>query len=122
MKRRDDVAFPLGFDGRGRTALADRDRHVRDLIEQVLFTAPGERVMRPTFGSGLLQLPFQPNGETLAATTEFLVRGSLQQWLGDVIDVAAVTVERDDATLRIGVRYVVRSDGRTGVAEFERTT
>jgi uncharacterized protein len=122
VNRREDVAFPLAFDGRGRTAVADRDRHVRDLIEQVLFTAPGERVMRPAFGSGLLQLPFQPNGETLATTTEFLVRGSLQQWLGDVIDVAAVSVERDDATLRIAVSYVVRRDGRGGTAVFERAT
>ncbi len=122
MKRRDDVAFPLAFDGRGRTALADFDRHVRDMIEQVLLTAPGERVMRPTFGSGLLQLPFQPNGETLATTTEFLVRGSLQQWLGDVIDVAGVSVQRDESTLRIAVSYVVRRDGRTGTAVFEQTT
>jgi phage baseplate assembly protein W len=122
VKRRDDVAFPLAFDGRGRTALADLDRHVSDMIEQVLFTAPGERVMRPTFGSGLLQLPFQPNGETLATTTEFLVRGSLQQWLGDVIDITAVTVVRDDAALRISVSYVVRRDGRNGTAVFEQAT
>jgi phage baseplate assembly protein W len=121
VKRRDDVAFPLAFDGRGRTALADPDRHVRDMIEQVLLTAPGERVMRPTFGSGLLQLPFQPNGETLATTTEFLVRGSLQQWLGDVIDVTAVSVQRDESTLRIAVSYAVRRDGRAGTAVFEQS-
>ena len=121
MNRRDDVAFPLAFDGRGRTALAAPDRHVRDMIEQVLFTAPGERVMRPTFGSGLLQLPFEPNGDVLVATTEFLVRGSLQQWLGDVIDVGNVVVANDDATLTITVGYVVRRTGAAGTAVVTRT-
>lgn len=121
MSRRDDVAFPLSFDGRGRTQLAAPDRHVRDMIEQVLFTAPGERVMRPSFGSGLLQLPFEPNSDTLVATTEFLVRGSLQQWLGDVIDVADVVVANEDSTLTISVGYVVRRTGATGTAVVTRT-
>lgn len=120
MNRRDDVAFPLGFDGRGRTALSAPDAHVRDMIEQVLFTSPGERVMRPAFGSGLLQLPFEPNGDALAATTEFLVRGSLQQWLGDVIDVAGVNVVNDDAALTITIGYVVRRTGEAGTAVFTR--
>ena len=56
-----DLDFPYHFDGRGRTATTGRDDHIRDLIEQVLFTAPGERVMRPDFGSGLLALVFEPN-------------------------------------------------------------
>ena len=56
-----NIAFPLAFDGTGRTALADRDAHIRQMIEQLLFTEPGERVMRPTFGCALLQLVFAPN-------------------------------------------------------------
>ena len=115
------VDFPYQFDSRGRTASPDDDdAHIRDLIEQVLFTTPGERVNRPDFGSGLLQLVFQPNSVELAAATQFLVQGSLQQWLGDLILVEAVEVEADDATLRVTVQYVVRrSQGRT-VAQFQR--
>ena len=75
------------------------DDHIRDLIEQVLFTAPGERVNRPNFGSGLLQLVFAPNSDELAAATQFLVQGALQQWLGDLIQVEGV--ERRERRLRL---------------------
>ena len=102
------VAFPLRFDDRGRTAGADDDRHLRDLIEQVLLTAPGERVMRPSFGSGVLQLVFAGNSPELAAATQVLVQAALQQWLGDLIAVESVEVEAADATLSIQVRYVNR--------------
>ncbi len=111
---------PVHFDGRGRTALAHDDKHVRDLIEQVLFTAPGERVNRPTFGSGLLQLVFAPNGDALAATTQQSVQASLQQWLGDVIEVDAVTVDAVDSVLRVVVSYTVRRTQQHAVAEFQR--
>ena len=69
--------YPYHFDGRGRTAATSNDAHMRDLIEQVLFTAPGERVNRPDFGSGLMQLVFAPNSDELAAATQFLVQGAL---------------------------------------------
>jgi phage baseplate assembly protein W len=113
------VDYPLSFDGRGQTARTDDDDHVRDLIEQVLFTSPGERVNRPTFGCGLLQLVFGPNSNEVAATTQFLVQGSLQQWLGDLIEVAGVEVENDDATLRIAVQYRVRRTQQIQLAQFE---
>jgi Bacteriophage baseplate protein W len=109
------VDFPYAIDRRGRTAGTSEDDHVRDLIEQVLFTAPGERVNRPDFGSGLLQLFFAPNSDELASATQFLVKGSLQQWLGDVIQVDEVTVESVESSLRVTVVYTVRrtQDRRT---------
>jgi phage baseplate assembly protein W len=110
--------FPYRFDGHGRTAATDRDDHIRDLIEQVLFTAPGERVMRPDFGSGLLALVFEPNSTTLAATTQVLVQGALQQHLGHLIAVQAVEVANDDAALRVDVRYTVLLDRTTHSASF----
>jgi hypothetical protein len=114
------IDYPFHFDSRGRTADATEDDHIRDLIEQVLFTAPGERVNRPTFGSGLMQLIFAPNGDELATTTQFLAQGALQQWLGDVIQVEAVSVESVDATLRVMVHYQVRRSGQRRVAQFTR--
>ena len=92
--------FPYNLDGRGRTAATGEDDHIRDLIEQVLFTQPGERVNRPDFGSGLLQLVFAPNSEELAAALQFTVQAALQQWLGDRIEVDGVQVEAVDSTLR----------------------
>lgn len=112
------IDFPLHFDGRGRTAQTGEDEHIRDLIQQVLLTAPGERVMRPGFGSGVLQLVFAGNSQELAATTQFLTQGALQQWLGDLIAVEAVEVSAQDAALNIEVRYVVRRTGAAGAARF----
>ena len=114
------IDFPFRFDGRGRTAEATEDDHIRDLIELVLFTAPGERVNRPTFGSGVLGLVFAPNGDALAAAAQFTVQGALQQWLGELIVVEAVEVESEDSTLRIRVQYVVRRTQQREVAQFER--
>jgi phage baseplate assembly protein W len=112
--------YPYHFDGRGRTAETTDDDHLRDLIEQVLFTAPGERVNRPTFGSGVMQLVFAPNSDALASATQQMVQGALQQWLGDLIQVQTVDVQNEDATLRIQIQYIVRRTQQTQVAQFTR--
>jgi Bacteriophage baseplate protein W len=111
-----ELDFPYHFDGRGRTA--DAADHIRDLIEQVLFTSPGERVMRPDFGSGLLAMVFEPNSTALAATSQMLIQGALQQHLGDLIAVQGVEVEAIDSTFRVEVRYVVLADGAEATASF----
>jgi hypothetical protein len=115
------VDYPFYIDGRGRTGQTDQDDHIRDMIEQVLFTSPGERVNRPTFGSGVMQLVFEPNSGPLAATAQLTIQGALQQWLGDVIMVEAVQVENVDSTLNITIQYIVRRSQRRQVAEFSRT-
>ena len=112
--------YPFQFDGRGRTTETNSDGHIRDLIEQVLFTAPGERVNRPTFGSGVMQLVFAPNSDALASATQQLVQGALQQWLGDLIQVQSVDVQNEDATLRIQIQYIVRRTQQAQVAQFTR--
>jgi phage baseplate assembly protein W len=114
----DTLDYPYHFDGRGRTATTDRADHIRDLIEQVLLTSPGERVMRPEFGTGLLTLVFEPNSTTLAATTQFLVQSGLQQHLAGLIAVTSVEVENIDATLQVTVRYIVLSEGTPQQATF----
>ena len=114
------IDYPFHFDGRGRTAQTGSEDHIRDMIEQVLFTSPGERVNRPTFGSGVMQLLFAPNSDALASATQLTVQGALQQWLGDLILVESVDVENDDATLRVRVQYVVRRTPERQAAEFVR--
>ena len=115
-----NVNFPFQFDTRGHTAEAGDEKHIRDLIEQVLFTSPGERVNRPTFGSGLMQLVFQPNSDELAATTRLLVQGSLQQWLGELIQADDVQVENEDSSLQVKIVYIIRRTQKRQVAEFKR--
>jgi Bacteriophage baseplate protein W len=116
-----DFDFPYHVDGRGRTATTGGDDHLRDLIEQVLFTAPGERVMRPDFGSGLLGLVFEPGGPELVATTQHLVQGALQQELGHLIAVDSVEVSQFEGALTVSVSYVaLRTQERTA-ATFSRS-
>ena len=114
------IDYPFHFDGRGRTAQTRSEDHIKDMIEQVLFTSPGERVNRPTFGSGVMQLLFAPNSDALASATQLTVQGALQQWLGDLILVESVDVENEDATLRVRVQYVVRRTQERQTAEFVR--
>lgn len=114
------IDFPYHVDSRGRTAATDQDDHIRDLIEQVLFTAPGERVNRPTFGSGVMQLLFAPNSDELATAVQVMVQGALQQWLGDLIQVEAVDAEHQESTLLVTVRYVVKRNQQRQVAQFSR--
>lgn len=113
-----NIDFPYTFDTRGRTAATTDDDHIRDLIEQVLFTSPGERVNRPNFGSGLLQLVFAGNSDALAAATQLTVQAALQQWLGDLIEVETVRVEREDATLQVTLQYLIRRSQDRQIAQF----
>jgi uncharacterized protein len=115
------VDFPLHFDPRGRTATTDESDHVRDLIEQLLFTAPGERVNRPEFGSGLLQMVFAPTGPEVAAALQFAIQAALQRWLGDIVDVRGLEVAGDDATLRVALEYAVRRTGEVRRESFARS-
>lgn len=109
-----DVAFPLAVSSRGRTVPADRTSHVRQLIELTLFTSPGERVNRPDFGCGVLDLVFEQPNSTMVSATTALIRGSLQHWLADEIEIRTLDVGIDGATLHITVGYL---DRRTRRAE-----
>lgn len=116
-----NVDFPFHLDGRGLSAETDAADHVRDLIEQVLFTSPGERVNRPDFGTPLMQLVFAPNSDELATTLQLLVRSALQQWLGDLIRVDDVVAESRDSVLSVSVRYTLLLTQEAGSAELSRT-
>ncbi|MFJ1708992.1 GPW/gp25 family protein [Kitasatospora sp. NPDC088346] len=110
------LSFPLRTDGTGRTADADPERHVRELIELVLLTEPGERVMRPDFGCGLRALVFAPLGDVLVTATEALIRAQLHTWVDDVAAVDRVDAEaREDGALVVTVAYRRRADNAVGV-------
>ena len=99
-----DANFPYQFDGRGRTAdpLANL---LRQMVEQVLFTMPGERVNLPDFGSGLMQLTFAPNSAEMAAATQFTVQGALQKWMSGLIKVQSVVATAVESTITVRVTY-----------------
>jgi phage baseplate assembly protein W len=108
-----NVGYPFHFQPWHRSAEDDDDAHIRDMIEQVLFTVPGERVNRPDFGCGLRQYVFAPNGPQVEAALQVVVRSALQRWLGDVLVVQELEVLREDAALRVVLDYVVRSSGQS---------
>ena len=122
MMNRTYFDYPFHLDGRGRSAETDDNDHVRDLIFQVLFTSPGERVNRPDFGCGLKRLIFMPNSDALAISTQAIVRGALRRWLGRVIKVESVAVEAVDAQLKVKVVYARRTTGERFAEEFIQTS
>lgn len=116
-----NIDFPLWFDAKGRTATTDDADHIREMIEELLFTSPGERVNQPDFGSGLLQLVFAPNSTELAAALQFTTQAAVQRYLGDLIDLQDLTVTAQDATLSVTVKYVIRSTQQQQVNTFVRS-
>src|SRR6476620_4603843 len=116
-----NIDFPFHFDQRGRTATTGYDDHVRDMIEEFLFTNPGERVNRPDFGAGLLQLVFAPNSPELATAVQFTIQAGLQRWLSDLIEVRNLQVTSEAAVLRVDVSYFVRRTQEQQTTQFTRT-
>jgi len=113
-------SFPFRVDRRGRSATTDVESYVRELVEQVLFTSPGERVNRPDFGTGLGQLVFAPNSPELASAMERVVQGAIQQWLGEVVVIEAIEIESADERLTVTVKYRLRGAPQSVTATYER--
>ena len=116
-----NIDYPFHFDQRGRTATTGDNDHIRDMIEELLFTNPGERVNQPDFGSGLLQMVFAPNSPELAAALQFTMQAALVRFLGDLIDVSSLQVTANDSTLNVTLNYLVRATQETRTDTFQRT-
>lgn len=114
-----EVGFPFQLDTRGRAADPGWEQHVHDMVELVLFTAPGERVNRPDFGCGLLELIFAPETAEEVNVVQHLARAQLQRWLGDVITVESLTVDVQETTLTLNVEYQLIDIGEQRIATFE---
>lgn len=117
-----NIAYPYQISANGRTSVSNATQHVQDLVEQVLFTAPGERVNQPTFGSGVSQLVFAPNGSSYIGSYQALVQSALQQWLSTLISVQNLQVDSQDATLDIIVQYTILSTQQQQLEQFSLTT
>ena len=113
-----EIAFPFQVTPHGRVAGATWEQHVEQMIMQVLFTAPGERVNRPDFGCGVMSLVFAGESDALVAATQFLIQGSLQRWLGDVIVVNGVLVQAVESTFSITIQYTLKATGAPQSATY----
>ena len=115
-----NIDFPFHISGDGRTAETGDDDHIRDMIEELLFTSHGERVNRPDFGSGLLQMVFAPNSPEVATALQFSLQADLQRWLGDLIELQTLEVTSVDSSLLITIQYLVRRTNERQAAQFTR--
>ncbi len=104
--------YPYSVGGNGIPSTTGPDDHLRDLILQVLFTNPGERVNLPEFGVGVQRLVFAPNSDALRLSSQFLITTNLQRWLGDRINVEQVNVSSDpgfEEAVTIEIVYTVKA-------------
>ena len=115
------LRYPFAIDaGGGRaTEESDYDTYVRQLIRQVLLTAPGERINRPDFGAGVRRMVFAPNSPATATLAQTFVYQALTRWLATVIKVEEVKVSAVESTMLIDVRYIVIQRGETRILREE---
>lgn len=115
------IRFPFAVDANGGRIAeeSDYDAYIRQLIRQVLLTAPGERVNRPDFGAGLRRMVFAPNSPEMAAMTQTFVYQALTRWLGTLIKVEEISVTAEESTMFVDVRYIVIQRGETRVLREE---
>jgi phage baseplate assembly protein W len=112
--------FPYRIDANGMTAGADQEGHIRELIEQVLFTRRGERVNRPDFGAGVNELIFAENAPEMASAAQHMVMAALQQWLSGTIEVRGVDTSAAESLLSITVRYRPLTEAREQTVTVEQ--
>lgn len=112
--------FPYRIDANGGTAGAGHEAHIRDMIEQLLFTRRGERVNRPDFGAGVNELVFSENAPELAAAAQHMVMAALQQWLSEAIELRGVETAALDSRLSITVRYRPLDEAREQIVTVEQ--
>jgi uncharacterized protein len=107
--RRADYAYPFRIDGGSSQAgqAPGYERHVQDMLRQLLLTSPGERTCLPEFGCGLRQLVFAPQSEALVATVRIQIRQAVERWLDGVVTLGDVEVASDEGQLLVTVNYRV---------------
>ncbi|MCU0506991.1 MAG: GPW/gp25 family protein [Anaerolineae bacterium] len=115
-----NIDYPWHFDNKGRTATTGDNEHIRDMLEQLIFTSPGERVNRPELGTGVMQRVFAPNSPEIAAALQFTMQAAIQRWLGDLIELQGLMVESREALQLITIQYTVRRTGQDQVATLTR--
>lgn len=117
------IKYPIAVD-QGLGTLAeepDYEKHVVQLIKQVLFTSPGERINRPDFGCGLRRMIFAPNSDVTASLLQTTVYQALETWLSSVLSVERVSVEAREETLDVEIAYLLKARGQRRFLTLEIT-
>lgn len=116
------LSFPMKFDSQGRLALSSGQDELEQSIRIILSTAPGERVMRPTFGCRAWELIFEPRDDVTEAKLVEYVREALLMWEPrvNVIGIDIIEDSRYDETILVNIRYEIKGthDERSIVHPF----
>lgn len=117
------IHYPIAIDqGLGKLAEeSDYSEHVEQLIKQLLFTNPGERINRPAFGCGLRRMVFAPNSNATASLTQVTVYQALENWLGTLINVEEVNVEAIEEKLEVSIVYILKARQERRYLNLETT-
>jgi uncharacterized protein len=114
------LVYPFQIDHLGRTKVTNLREHIKQLIEQTLFTSPGERVNLPFFGCRINELLFAPNSPELLAEVTNIVYSSLIKYLSDLVTIENVTIENSDATIAVTVAYTIKRNQLKQTVTFRR--
>src|SRR5262245_66622772 len=117
------LAFPFRIGDLGAPVTSPRTQAIRQQIDQLLFTLPGERVNRPTFGCGVQRLVFSGCSPEAAAAAEYIIRVNIQRFMSDVVklDAVQVTADVNAATLFVSVLYTLLATGEERAGAFRPT-
>ena len=117
------LAFPFRIASDGRTTSpANVEDHVKSEVIQLLLTNPGERPFLPSFGGGLRRLVFEGNSDITAAVAKSTITQVISHWLKTRVELTALEVETQDATLTVGLQYRVIATGEEQAMRFEHRT
>jgi phage baseplate assembly protein W len=115
------LSFPFRIGSDGRTAqVSSFEEHVRDELMQLLLTNLGERAFLPEFGGGLRRLVFEPVSEASLGMTKSMVTQAISDWLGHRITLEDLTVEIENTTIEVEIKYRIAGTEDTRIMKFQR--
>jgi phage baseplate assembly protein W len=105
------IRYPVGVNASTGKLQDEPDyaAHVEQLIKQVLFTSPGERINRPDFGCGLRRMLFAPNSDVAASLAQVAIYEALGRWLDSIITVSDVKATAAGESLQIAIAYILKA-------------
>lgn len=107
----DSIKYPFAIDKNLGVLMQEKDfaSHVKQMMLQVLFTNPGERINRPDFGCGIRSMVFAPNSDATASLLQVIVTQALDKWLGDVISTEKVEAKAVNEKLEVKIIYTLKA-------------
>jgi hypothetical protein len=100
--------LPLTFDNGAIDSFEDNE--IKELIKQnvkmIILTNPGERIMMPAFGVGLLQYLFDQSTSTSYIGLEMIIKNQLNRYIPSInLTSVSVTAGNDEQRLNVFIAY-----------------